>query len=62
MSKLPLKYQRIINRSCLVIRIPNALVPDLCNLMECRHDSPRRVAMSFIRDGIKRAQKRKAAA
>lgn len=59
-NRLPLKYQRILHRSCLVIRIPNGMVPALCDLMECKHDHPRRIAMQFIRDGIKRAQRQRA--
>ena len=58
-NPLPKKYQRIIGRMCLVIRIPNGMVPDLCDLIECKHDHPRRVAMQFIRDGIARAKRRK---
>ena len=56
---LPRKYQKIIHRMYLVIRVPDSVTADLCNLMECKHDHPRRVAMHFIREGIKRAQKRK---
>ncbi len=52
------KYQKIIHRSWLVIRIPNAMTADLCNLMECKHDHPRRVAMAILREGIKRKIRR----
>jgi hypothetical protein len=55
--RLARKYQRIIHRSVLVIRIPNAMVPDLCDMMECRHDHPRRIAMDMIRKGIARWKK-----
>jgi hypothetical protein len=53
------KYVKILRRRYLVIRIPNELVPQLCNLMECRHDHPRRIVMGFIYDGLRRAQRKK---
>lgn len=59
-NPLPKKYQHIIKRMCLVIRIPNAMVPDLCDLMECKHDHQRRIVMQFICEGIERAKRRKA--
>lgn len=52
MSKLASKWQKIIHRRYLVIRIPDAMVPDLCKMMECKHDSPRRIVMDFVRKGI----------
>ena len=58
-NPLPDKYKRILHRQYMVIRIPNELVPALCDLMECKHDNPKRVAMQFIRDGIKRARRKK---
>ena len=56
--RLARKYQKIIRRSWLVIRIPNAMTADLCNLMECKHDHPRRVAMAILREGVKRRLQR----
>ena len=54
---LPRKYQKIICRSWLVIRIPNKMTADLCGLMECKHDHPRRIVMDILRTGIKRRMK-----
>lgn len=54
---LPRKYQKIIHRSWLVIRIPDKMTADLCGLIECKHDHPRRVAMDILRRGIERAKR-----
>ena len=55
---LPRIYQKIIGRTWLVIRIPDKVTAELCELMECEHDHPRRIAMHFIREGIKRAKRK----
>ena len=42
----------------MLIRIPDRMTADLCELMECRHDSPRRIAMDILRTGLRRRMKR----
>jgi hypothetical protein len=56
---LSAKHRRLLGRRNLTVRIPDSMVPELCALMECRHDHPRRIVMEFIEQGLKRARRRK---
>lgn len=50
--KLTPLARKLIGRTWLVIRIPDAMAEQLCLLVECQHDHPRRVAYDILRKGI----------
>ncbi len=60
MIRLARKYTKIIKRQRLVIGIPNAMVPALCDMMECRHDSPRAVVMRILKRAVDTHTRKKA--
>ena len=57
--KLSPLARKLIRRAWLVIRIPDKMAEQLCQLTECEHDHPRRVAYDILRKGIDARLKRK---